>query len=415
MSRHAVIFEDAGWRRFYPICLTRPTFAVRIGVTTLGRRLITQVARHEIRRVDLLCRELLRPLVERDHPGHHVNHPEDGDVLFLNGRLLCLGDSFDAVLELTEKAVAVESHGELAAVRVTGAEAAGYARDLARALSRDAMPPRPTDHSVAQLPEGASLLRYPWDVVSGNDTVLRADFDLVHRSQFAGALHPDRGAFVVKPADILCRDDVQVKPGAVLDASTGPIVLGEGVRVLHQAVVTGPAYIGSHTTIRMGARIEGPVSLGPYCKVGGEVEGSILQGYANKQHEGFLGHAYLGAWTNLGAGTNNSDLKNNYSDVRVMLPSGAVDTGQRFVGLLMGDHSKTAIGTRFNTGTVVGFCCNVLSPDFPPKLVPSFTWGETPYDLDRALATARVVLERRGKVMEPADEVLFRTLFDERS
>ena len=166
--------------------------------------------------------------------------------------------------------------------------------------------------------------------------------------------------------------------------------------------------------IRVGAQIEGPVSLGPRCKVGGEVEGSIFQGHANKQHDGYLGHAYLGAWTNLGAATNNSDLKNNYSTVRVWTPEGEVDTGEPFVGLFMGDHSKTAIGTLFNTGTVVGFSTNVFGAGFRPKHVPSFSWGGAggivPYELEKALAVARRVMARREVVMEPADEVLFRSV-----
>ena len=163
-----------------------------------------------------------------------------------------------------------------------------------------------------------------------------------------------------------------------------------------------------------GAKIEGPVSIGPTCKVGGEVEGSILQGFANKQHDGYLGHAYLGAWTNLGAATNNSDLKNNYSTVRVWTPQGEIDTGSRFVGLFMGDHSKSAIGTLFNTGTVVGFSCNVFGAGFPPKHLPSFTWGGVsgaqPYEVEKALEVARAVMGRRQVVMEPADEVLFRAI-----
>ena len=233
--------------------------------------------------------------------------------------------------------------------------------------------------------------------------------------QHAPELAP--GARVLGRERILSGEGVRLEAGAVLDAGPGPIFLGEDVHILHNAVVVGPVSLGSHSLVKAGTKIEGPVAAGPHSKLGGEVEGSILQGYANKQHDGFLGHAYLGSWTNLGAGTNNSDLKNNYSTVRVWTPEGEVDTGSRFVGLFLGDHSKSAIGTQFNTGTVVGFSANVFGAGFPPKHVPSFSWGGagvlTGYDLEKALAVARTVMRRRKVDLEPADEVLFRSIYEE--
>jgi UDP-N-acetylglucosamine diphosphorylase/glucosamine-1-phosphate N-acetyltransferase len=158
-------------------------------------------------------------------------------------------------------------------------------------------------------------------------------------------------------------------------------------------------------------------SIGPVCKVGGEIEGSIIHGYSNKQHSGFLGHSYLGAWVNLGAGTNTSDLKNNYSSVKVHLGSEEIDTGLQFVGLTMGDHSKSAINSVFNTGTIVGVSSNIAGTGFPPKFVPSFSWsapGETftTYKVDRAIDVARKVMARRKVEFTKVDETLFRTIFE---
>ncbi|MFQ5631881.1 MAG: glucose-1-phosphate thymidylyltransferase, partial [bacterium] len=168
--------------------------------------------------------------------------------------------------------------------------------------------------------------------------------------------------------------------------------------------------------IKIGAKIYGGTTIGAVCKVGGEVEGSILHGYANKQHEGFLGHAYLGEWTNLGADTNNSDLKNNYKSVRVNVNGEIVDSGSTFVGLFMGDHSKSGINTMFNTGTVVGVSCNVFGSGYPKKYIPSFTWGgvdaDEKYDLEKALETARAVMSRRNKQMTPAQEALLRRIYE---
>ncbi len=270
--------------------------------------------------MDFLCRAQLRPGVEREYAGHGVNREAGDDVLFLNGRLLCLGDAITDLHTLLDKAVAVQRNGELVAARVTGAAAAAFAKELARALESGEPAPFPRDHTVAGAPEGVRLVDHLWDLVAWNAEVLEDDFEWANQPQHQRLPDVAPGAQLLHKDRILARENVRVEAGAILDASGGPIILGEGARVMHNAVVLGPAFIGPRSLIRFGAKIEGPVSIGPSCKVGGEVEGSILQGYANKQHDGYLGHAYLGAWTNLGAATNNSDLKNNYGTVRVWTP-----------------------------------------------------------------------------------------------
>jgi UDP-N-acetylglucosamine diphosphorylase/glucosamine-1-phosphate N-acetyltransferase len=415
MSQEILIFEDVGWKRLYPITLSRPTFECRVGVTTLARRLVAQLSRRDIKKAGFLCRPLLRPLVERDYPGHAVNQEKEGDVLFLNGRLLCLGEAVNDFIPLLDKAAAVQQHGELVAARVTGSAAADFARELREALEAGEPAPFPAGHALAPGPEGVRLAVHLWDLMAWNSEVLEDDLHLIHHPHCNPELAP--GAQTLHRDHILCREGVKVEAGAILDAGPGPIFLGEGAHVQHNAVVLGPAHVGPNSVVKLGAKLEGSVSLGPLSKVGGEIESCIVQGYTNKQHDGFLGHSYLGSWVNLGAGTNNSDLKNNYSTVRVWTPHGVVDTNQQFVGLFMGDHSKTAIGTQFNTGTVVGFSCNVFGAGFPPKHMPSFSWGGAegiePYDLARAEEVARLVRARRNVANEPADEVLFRSIHSE--
>jgi UDP-N-acetylglucosamine diphosphorylase/glucosamine-1-phosphate N-acetyltransferase len=206
-----------------------------------------------------------------------------------------------------------------------------------------------------------------------------------------------------------------VKPGVVLDAEGGPIYIGKKAKVFPNAVIEGPAFIGDGSMIKIGAKIYENTSIGEVCKVGGEVEGSIIHSYSNKQHDGFLGHAYLGMWVNLGADTNNSDLKNNYGSVRVMINGEEVNSGSMFVGLTMGDHSKAGINTMFNTGTVVGVSSNVFGAGFPPKYIPSFAWGgaegiET-YDIARALEVAQRVMGRRKMQLSGAEEKVLREVF----
>jgi UDP-N-acetylglucosamine diphosphorylase/glucosamine-1-phosphate N-acetyltransferase len=210
--------------------------------------------------------------------------------------------------------------------------------------------------------------------------------------------------------------DVDLKPGVVLDASTGPIFIEKNVTIFPNAVIQGPFYIGESSRIKSCATIYPNVSIGKVCKVGGEVEDTIIHPYTNKQHSGFLGHSYLGSWINIGADTNNSDLQNNYGTIKVQVNGRHIDSGKQFVGLMMGDHSKTAINTMFNTGTVVGFSSNVYGAGFPPKYIPSFGWGGSEsmkeYKLAKAFETARTVFARRDKDFKKEDEEMFETIFN---
>ena len=224
------------------------------------------------------------------------------------------------------------------------------------------------------------------------------------------------GVNFVNKKNIFIGKDVDIKPGVVLDASTGPIYIEKNVTIFPNAVIQGPFYIGESSKIKSCATIYPNVSIGKVCKVGGEVEDTIIHPFSNKQHSGFLGHSYLGSWINLGADTNNSDLQNNYGSIKVQVNGRHIDSGKQFVGLMMGDHSKTAINTMFNTGTVVGFSSNVFGAGFPPKYIPSFGWGGSDsmkeYKLVKAIETAKAVFARRDKNFEKDDEEMFETIFN---
>lgn len=199
----------------------------------------------------------------------------------------------------------------------------------------------------------------------------------------------------------------RVHPSAVIDESHGPVMICESAVVEPLAVLIGPVVIGPNAKVRPHAHIEHAI-IGPGSKVGGEVEASIFHGWSNKQHLGFVGHSYICEWVNLGAGCTTSDLKNTYGHVHVTMPWGREDTQRMFVGLMIGDHSKVAIGTQFLTGTVCGVSSNVVASEFPPQAIPSFRWLDTQYDVDKAIAVAQTVMQRRSQMLGEATESLLR-------
>ncbi len=216
--------------------------------------------------------------------------------------------------------------------------------------------------------------------------------------------------------EIVCETQPTLLPGVVLDSTSGPIVFGNNATVMHNSVIMGPAFIGDNCTIKSGAKIYPECTFGPWCKVGGELENTIFQAYSNKQHDGFMGHSFISEWVNIGADTNTSDLKNNYGNVRVVMGQHTIDTGRMFLGFLCGDHTKTAINTQLNTGTLCGVSSNIFTTHFPPKYIPSFSWGGSehsePYSIDKALETAARVMSRRKKTMLSIEETILRREYE---
>ncbi len=252
-----------------------------------------------------------------------------------------------------------------------------------------------------------------WDIFSLNGKALELDYKLLTKGRKSAG---------VSKTNILIGKNIFIEKGAklecvVLNASDGPIYIGKDSEVMEGSVIRGPFALCEGSTIKMGAKIYGPTTIGPHSKVGGEVSNSVIFGYSNKGHDGFLGNSVIGEWCNLGADTNTSNLKNNYSVVSVydQASQKMVSTGLTFCGLMMGDHSKCSINTMFNTGTVVGVCTNIFGGDFPPKFVPSFSWGGaggfTKYELEKAFETAGRVFERRHKEFDNIEKNILKEVF----
>jgi len=255
-----------------------------------------------------------------------------------------------------------------------------------------------------------------WDIFKQNGEQITADFQLVTKNKKSQPIPKD--FFSVNPENIFIEEGAQLFFGS-LNASAGPIYIGKNVQLMEGAMIRGPFAALDGCEIKMGAKIYSGTTLGPYCKAGGEISNSVMFGYSNKGHDGFLGNSVLGEWCNLGADTNNSNLKNDYSDVKLWsyVKKSFVSTGLQFCGLMMGDHSKAGINSMFNTGTVVGVSCNVFGDGFPRNFIPSFSWGGangfTEYKIDKVFKVAQLVMERRGIPLTENDKEILTHVYND--
>jgi len=400
----AVLLEDLERGRFGPLTLLRSQFELRCGVLELREKL-------ELRRPDwtiaLLPRPELAAVVAERHVGRGIDALGDGPTVALLGTVVVDDALLRAIEDVKAESLLATPSGE-----IVGAVLGGDARErLESTGAAEAGPGALLDGEAVEVP--ARTVHHPWELVAATAGEIAADAPLVpHAGEMRGGRH--RSACLDAEENVTVGEGSELGANVVLDARRGPVVVGRDVLVEPNAVLAGPVAVGDGCIVRAGAVLHGGTSLGPVCRVGGEVHASVMQSHANKQHVGFLGHSYVGSWVNIGAGTNTSDLKNSYGDVRVELDREVIDTGSRSVGAVIGDHSKTAIGTRLNTGTVIGIFCSVFADGFPPKHVESFSWGTRDgfvrYRLDDALETARTVMARRGEALGPAVEARVREL-----
>ena len=258
-------------------------------------------------------------------------------------------------------------------------------------------------------------IKHIWDIFQKNGEAIQEDFDLLTKERKSEAISFTNK--VLGEENIFIEDGAQIEC-ATLNATTGPIYIGKNAVVMEGSNIRGPFALCHDAVLKMGARIYGPTTIGPYSKVGGEVNNSVIQGYSNKAHDGFLGNSVIGEWCNLGADTNTSNLKNNYTQVKLWsYPQQRFDkTGLQFCGLIMGDHSKCGINTMFNTGTVVGFSANVFGDGYPRNYLPSFSWGGagglSTYQVEKALETAGIVMARRDIESDQHTKEIFEHLFE---
>lgn len=395
---HVVIFEDSHWPALAPFSLSRPVFDLLSGATPLLQK---QIRHSRPTRLTLWVRPemeqfCLDEIVPHLNVETHVNRPlDDEPALLINGRSILAAQ----IERPTEQAVCrIDDDILTAFARYAGLSPADALSRSARWRTLEAFPGMATPGALA---------RSAVDLIYLNEQSLIEDFGHL---QLPGEPAPTGPFHQVNPRDIWLGAGARLSPGCVLDASRGPIMIAGGAEIGANAVVQGPCFIGPGSAIAPLANIRGGVSIGPMSKVGGEVSASIILGFSNKGHEGFLGHSYLGQWVNLGAGTTTSNLKNTYGDISLARARGESPTGRKFLGSLIGDHAKTSILTRLMGGTYIGFCSMVATSSHSPRFVPSFTFltdkGPATYHRAKAIEVARRVMARRQRAWKASDQAM---------
>ena len=380
MPRSLILFDDVAWAGLRPLTWLRPVAHLRLGAFTLAERWE--------RMLDGKATPLTQDYLADEFP-LSVSH----DNYFVNAALMPTRELVTAILDL-HRGEALTHDDELLAAR----------------LDRDTLDRLSADGELEELPgyeyEGAvTLLRRPHDLFSHNAACIRGDFELLTDGRASAPLSPTNTVIGEHP--VFLEEGARVE-AAVINTEDGPVYFGKDSKVLEGCLLRGPLALNENAVLKMGAKIYGGTTVGPNCKVGGEVSNVVFQGNANKGHDGFLGNAVIGQWCNLGADTNASNMKNNYADVRLWDYSAErfTPTGLQFCGLVMGDHAKCGINTMFNTGTVVGVGANVFGGGFPRNFVPDFSWGgasgQVTYRLNKMMETAERAMARRNRTLTDA-------------
>ncbi len=386
-----ILYDDPSVHKsLYPLTFTRPVSSLRTGILTLGEKWA--------RSLNGEVSNLTVPFLQNGFAASIQN-----DNWLIQSNILPDENLVNAIKKMSPLSVLVNDSGWLAA-RI---DKAGVA------TLKESSIPQGLKSTYFRSP--VKIISRPWDLFLNNHIEIIQDFQRITSGRSSCQL-PDPFTRIYNERNIFFEEGVNIK-AAILNAEEGPIYIGKNATIQEGVAVHGPSAILEGAVISMGAKIREDNTIGPYCKVGGEVKNSILFGNSNKAHEGYLGNSVIGEWCNLGAGTNNSNLKNNYSNVRVWdyEQMKYTDSGQQFCGVFMGDHSKTAIGTRINTGTVIGVSANVFGQGLTPKFIPSFSWGGyekgSVYDTEKAGEAALKMMSRRNQKFNSTDKEIFYAIY----
>lgn len=392
MALNIILFDNEHRERFLPLTYTRPLGELRIGILTIREKW----EKHLDGQVSYITQDYLSE--------KYPLHLSDNNFL-INGAVLPSPMLVKIIKQLDEN------------------EALLHNEDLVAArLNKDQFEHLIQEEDIEQL-KGFELDDTPFtkiqklsDLFKHNEAAIQDDFDLITRGRTSAAL--PQSCTLIGPEEHLFIEESAWLECASINVEDGPVYIGHNSKMLEGARIRGAFALCDNAVLKMDAKIYKGTTIGPYCKVGGEISNSILTGFSNKGHDGYLGNSVLGEWCNLGADTNTSNLKNNYSNVKLWdyNKESFVDTGEMFCGLIMGDHSKCGINTMFNTGTVVGVSANIFGAGYPRNFIPSFAWGGhqgfSTYKLDKVEETAKIVMGRRNKLLTDLDRKILKHIFE---
>ncbi|NBC83326.1 MAG: glucose-1-phosphate thymidylyltransferase [Bacteroidetes bacterium] len=384
-----ILFDGKERNDLLPLTFTRPVSGIRIGILTIREKW----EKYLNQSVSYLTQSYLSnkfPIVVQDKN------------ILISGAVIPNQELADQVVALKTNQALIHDN-DIIAVNLAANDIPDF--DFSKIIDYECIINSKDVHRVARL----------WDIFSDNGREIENDFLLITKN---------RDSQQASKTVQIIGDNIFVEEGfkgeyCTINTNDGPVYLGRDTEVMEGALIRGPFALCQHSALKLGAKIYGPTTIGPYCKVGGEVNNSVFQGFANKAHDGFLGNSVIGEWCNIGADSNTSNLKNNYDQVRLWnyLSERFEKTGLQFCGLIMGDHSKCGINTMFNTGTVVGVSANIFGSGFPRNFIPSFAWGGnhgfTEYAFPKACEVASRVFARRGKIFDDTEISILKEIFDQ--
>ena len=381
-----ILFDGPSRNNLLPFTFTRPVADIRVGILTIREKWENHLGSTTTTITEDYLSEKY-PMVEMD------------DNVMINASFLPNTKLVEIIKGLKENQAVFSGENVIAF----------FAKDSQDEVDFDS-------YDAIEYNDMVLKIEHTWDIFATNGDAIQADFDTLTKGR--------QSQPIPSSCNILGAEHIFIEEGAkleftTLNASSGPIYIGKDAEVMEGSIIRGPFALCDHATVKLGAKIYGPTTVGPHSKVGGEVNNSVIFGYSNKGHDGFLGNSVIGEWCNLGADTNNSNLKNNYAEVRLWdyETEGFAKTGLQFCGLMMGDHSKCGINTMFNTGTVVGVSANIFGSGFPRNFIPSFSWGGhsgfTTYLTKKAFEVAEVVMKRRSIEFSEVDKHILEHVFEE--
>jgi UDP-N-acetylglucosamine diphosphorylase/glucosamine-1-phosphate N-acetyltransferase len=393
MASNKIIFTEEFCQpeNLHPFTLTRQIQDIRVGILTIREKWEKMLGLHSWDKAEDDYKDLersanLADLIE-----------DKGYVLMIHGNVLPTPQLIKAVKQL--------KNGEFISANGSSGIVFRISKNEVREKHKIKM-----DKAVSLHMEIKSI-RFPWDIVQLNDWAIRQDFDLLKSKRKSQPLSKTNK--VIKPSQVFVEKGAKVEH-CIINASTGPVYIGKNAELMEGSVIRGPFAIGENACLKMGAKVYGATSIGPYCVAGGEIKNAVLFGYSNKAHDGYLGDSVIGEWCNMGAGTTNSNLKNNASVVRVWTPKGEQEAGNK-CGVMMGDYSRTAINTSINTGTVIGVSANVFGTGLTPKHIPSFSWGSEGvrrYEFEKALTDIEGWKKLKGQLLKEDEKKILKYIFD---